>query len=453
MKTFVLLLLLPFFVHAQIITTFAGGGASLGNGGPATAALINDPSGLVLLKNGVMYIASGVDNRVRKIDSNGIISTIAGTGSSGYSGDGGAATNATLNDPVGIALDAKGNVYFSDVQNFVIRKINISTGIISTICGTGFGGYNGDNIPATSAQLYGNGGICFDKLGNLYVPDGDNERIRKIDTFGIITTIAGTGVMGFSGDGGPATLAKVSYPVDVTFDDAGNLYFSDGTNRRIRRISPGGIISTFAGNGTATYIGDGMAATNAQFTPTFIKFDAAWNLYISDIGNYRVYKIDNAGIFHLVAGDGMAVNNGDGGAATAAGVYYPSGLAFDTCDNLYIGDVNYARIRKVTFNPAPCTTLNIGSINTENTLNIYPNPTYDELNINSLKTPSTYRLLSIVGAAVQQGALKEGNNSISIQSIPNGMYMLEITPLAPVMVSSPSQGQGKARTVSKIIKQ
>lgn len=441
MKTVVFFLFLPFFANAQIISTFAGGGASLGDGGPATAASIFDPAGILMFKNGECYIASGSDNRIRKIDSNGFISTIAGTGSSGYSGDGGLATNAKLNGAGGISIDAKGNVYFADVQNFVIRKINISTGIINTICGTGFGGYNGDNIPATSSQIYGINGICFDKFGNLYVPDGANERIRKIDTFGIIHTIAGTGVMGFSGDGGPATLAKVSYPVDVTFDDAGNLYFSDGTNRRIRKINTSGIISTIAGNGTATYIGDGMIATNAQFVPTFIKFDFSGNLFFSDQENNRAYKIDKANIFHLVAGDGMPINNGDGSPAIAAGVYYPSGLAFDTCDNLYIGDVTGASIRKVTFNPIPCTTLNVGANEEQQLLNIYPIPISDNLNVDNLKSSSRYFLLNLLGTIVQKGTLYDRNNTIKLNSIPDGIYILEII------------DEQRNKTVKKIIKQ
>jgi hypothetical protein len=442
MKKFVLFFLLPLFSHAQVITTYAGGGASLGDGGTATAALINDPCEIMLIDNEVMYIASGVDNRIRKIDSNGIITTIAGTGAGGYSGDSGLATAAELKDPVGIAIDSNGNVFFSDAENSVIRKINISTGIITTICGTGTAGYNGDNIPATSAQLNIPDGICFDTYGNLFVADGENNRVRKIDTSGIITTVAGTGIYGYNGDNQLATSAKLFLPTDVTFDSGGNMYIADGTNRRVREVNTSGIITTFAGNGNATYSGDGMSAINAQLTAGFIKFDHWGNLYISDPYNYRVYRIDNAGIFHWVAGSGLAINSGDGGPAIAAGIYYPTGLAFDTCDNLYIGNVAASgdsdRIRKVLFNPA-CWPLEVPKT-VANEKTIYPNPAYETINIDGVKTEENYSLINIYGIIEQSGTLKQGNNSIAIQSLPPGIHLLELT-----------DNEGR-KTVRKIVK-
>ncbi len=394
-----MVLLLPLYSSGQVITAFVGGGTTLGDGGPATAAIINDPCEVVLEGNGVMYIASGVDNRIRKIDNNGIITTIAGNGSSGYSGDGGPATAAKLNGPVGVALDSRGNVFFTDGQNSAIRKVDFATGKISTICGSGVAGYNGDNIPATAALLNIPDGICFDGKGNLFVADGQNNRVRKIDTFGNITTVAGTGVYGYNGDGMQATNSRLFLPTDVAFDNAGNLYVADGTNRRIRKVNSSGIISTFAGNGSPSYVGDGVAATNVQLTAGFIKFDHSGNMYCSDPYNYRVYKIDYLGILHWVAGNGLPVNSGNGGPAKAAGIYYPTGLALDSCDNLYIANVATSgdsdRIRKVTFNTPPCTNLGVEEIN-KSDITVYPNPISDELHID-VKINTQYVLLNITG--------------------------------------------------------
>jgi len=360
-------LLFSIFSEGQIITTFSGGGPTTGDGGPATAALINDPCQLNFDRAGNLYIASGVDYRIRKISPTGLITTIAGTGVQGYSGDNGPATAAQFNFPNGVALDTSGNIFVSDDLYGSIRKIDAATGIITTICGNDVAGYSGDNGPATAAKLYGPLGICFDRIGNLYIADDENNVVRKINSSGIITTVAGTGTYGYNGDGIIATNAQLYSPSDVQADDSGNIYIADGGNARIRKVDTSGIISTYAGTGVATYIGDGMPATSAQFTCTWIKFDHMNNLFISDGTslNPRVYKIDHStGIFYSVAGNGSSINAGDGGPATAASFAgYPSGIAFDECDNLYIGNIASSgdsdRIRKVTFNPATTPTITL----------------------------------------------------------------------------------------------
>ena len=423
----ILLLCLPFFSFSQIITTFGGGGHTLGDGGLATAALINDPGGIVFDKQGNLYIATGVANRIRKIDTLGIITTIAGTGIGGYSGDNGPATAAQIKFATDIALDSSGNIFFSDGLNCTIRKIDISTGIITTVCGNGVSGYVGDNGPASVAQLYSPDAICFDKSGNLYISENNIHVVRKINTSGIITTYAGTGTNGYNGDGMQATAAKLYYPEGLATDDAGNLYISDQANNRIRKVNAAGIISTFAGNGIGTYTGDGIPATSAQFIPTLIKFDLEQNLFIT--GNYRVFKIDHSGTFYTVAGTGAAINAGDNGPAIAASLKGPIGIAFDNCNNLYVGNVaavgDSDRIRKVTFNPY-CWPLAVNEVKEPENISIFPTPATDLLHITGIKETTVYTLYEMTGRAVMAGALLPKENEINISNLAMGMYMLQV---------------------------
>lgn len=446
MRCLLLCMLLPLGMNAQIIIPFAGGGVTLGDGGSATTALISDPGPLSFDNYGNLYFPEGIGDRVRKIDTVGIITTIAGTGINGNSGDSGLATAAKLHFPDGLALDAHGNIFIADCLNHKIRRVDATTGIITTICGNGTSGYSGDSGLATAAQLYGPNGICFDHIGNLFIADLNNNVIRKVDTNGIITTFAGTGVYGYNGDGIPATSAKLYQPGDMQVDDSDNVYIADGGNARIRKVDKTGIISTFAGNGVSTYIGDGMPATSAQFSPSAcLKFDSEQNLYFSDEPNNRVYVIYKAtGIFHTVAGNGNSFNAGDGGPAISASFAgFPFGIAFDKCDNMYIGNVAASgdsdRIRKVLFNPA-CWPTGLPNIVT-NELVIYPNPATSEININNITEGTNYALLNISGIIEQQGILKKGNNTISIQYLPPGIYLLELTD---------NEGQ---KTIKKIVKE
>lgn len=278
-----------------------------------------------------------------------IINTIAGNHASGYSGDGGPATSASIFNIDGIVVDKNGNVYISDANTHVIRKINTS-GIISTFAGTGVAGFSGDGGPATSAKLNQPAGLEIDSLGYIYVADCNNNRIRKISPAGIISTVAGTGVSGFSGDGGPATAAKLKGPYDIAIDTSGNLYFSDYGNLIIRKIDPAGIISTYAGNtfwGNG-YTGDGGPATSAQLNgPAEIDVDIAGNLYINDRGNYVVRKVDVNGIINTIIGVHAQGAAGDGGPAIAAYLNYVIGLEVDIKGNIYLSDAGNSTIRKV----------------------------------------------------------------------------------------------------------
>lgn len=347
--------------YAQLINTFAGGGSTLGDGGPATAARVDNPGGIYFDRLGAMYIASGTGCRIRKIDATGVITTVAGTGTAGYSGDGGAATAARLKYPTCIEIDTVGNLYISDGQNFTIRKIDAVTGIITTVCGNGTQGYTGDGGPASAAKLFGPDYISFDRHGNLYIAEPSAHVIRKIDVAGIITTIAGTGTAGYNGDGIPATDAQLYHPLCIVPDTAGNLYLTDGSNARIRKIGTDGIITTIAGNGTGSFSGEGGSAALATFTPTRLRFGNGGDLYFST-GNYRVAKIGTDGVMTVVAGNGVMANTGDGGPATAASMHHPIDLIFDSCDNMYISVNNHNRVRKVTFNPYATPTVSLAAV-------------------------------------------------------------------------------------------
>jgi hypothetical protein len=270
-KLFTLLLLLPFLLRAQTITTIAGGalGPSSGDGGPATAAKIPGPTCGSFDKYGNYYFGeSAINPRIRKIDVHGIISTVAGTGTYGFSGDGGPATAANLSSPFSL-VDLDGNIYISDVYNYRIRKVDAISGIITTIGGSGSSGHSGDGGPATAASIYP-WGLCVDPLGNIYVKDSTTW-IRKISPGGTISAVAGTGFAGFSGDGGPATAAQISHLPGIWTNIYGDVYTGcgDGRIRKIDAVT--GIINTIAGNGTETpFNGDGIPATAAQFNPIYI---------------------------------------------------------------------------------------------------------------------------------------------------------------------------------------
>jgi uncharacterized protein (TIGR03437 family) len=331
-----------------IITTVAGSGTAggSGDGGPATSASLG-PWGVAVDAAGNLYIADYSNSRIRKVSPSGIISTAAGNGTRGFSGDGGPATGASLNQPSGVAVDAAGNLYIADYYNYRVRKVS-SSGIISTVAGNGIKGFSGDGGTATSATLREPEALAVDAAGNLYIADSTNQRIRKVSPSGIISTVAGTGTWAFSADGGPATSASLSFVEGVAVDAAGNLYIDDSDNGRIRKVSPSGIISTVAGTGTWGFSGDGGPATSASLNdPWGVAVDAAGNLYIADARNGRIRKVSPSGIIGTVAGGGSAL--GDGGAATSASLKHPIAVAVDAAGNVYIADDN--RIRKVTFPP------------------------------------------------------------------------------------------------------
>jgi len=347
-------------VKAQIITTIAGNGigAYSGDGGQATSAKLNNPTGVSFDVLGNKYIADYINNRIRKVNTAGVITTVVGNGTAGYSGDNIQATAAELTKPYGTVFDAAGNMYISDMYNHRIRKVNTS-GIITTIAGNGIIGSIGDGGQATAAEIYCPEGMAFDAFGNLYIADQFNHRVRKINTAGIITTIAGNGIGGFSGDNIQATAAELYYPSDVTFDATGNLYICDYWNNRIRMINSSGIITTIAGNGTHAFSGDGGPSTAASLSwPTGIAFNCVGNLYIADQINNRIRLVNTSGIITTIAGNGIGTYGGDGGQATNAELNEPIGVALDAASNLYISDFANNRIRIID-SVCICNTTNI----------------------------------------------------------------------------------------------
>lgn len=371
------------------IATVAGS-ASLGDGGPAIDAQIAAIQGIAADRAGNLYLSDTGHNCVRKIDTHGIITTVAGVGTAGFSGDGGPATAAQLNLPYGLAVDPNGYLYIADLGNDRVRRVS-PAGAIDTYAGRDGQGSSGDGGPATSAQMLSPRNLVFDSAGNLYIAEFAGHRIRKVTPDGAITSFAGDGIAGFRGDGGPATAAQLAFPAGLAFDGAGNLYIADSLNERVRQVLPTGDIVTFlsdsntvtlltpfalavdssgdllvvdstsavheftvagkwitvAGTNEPGFSGDGGPATAAQLAqPLDLSIDASGNLYIAD--EHRIRKVNPKGLIATVAGADYLFGIGDGGPATSAELYQPSAVALDGAGNLYIADTGTNRIRQVS---------------------------------------------------------------------------------------------------------
>ena len=346
------------------ITTSAGNGSftSSGDGGPASSASIGFPAGVAVDSAGNIYIADALNNRVRKVNTTGVITTVAGTGFPISGGDGGPATSAGIAfcgvaPHQGVAVDSQGNLYIADCVGNRIRKVN-AAGIISTVAGSGNAGgvavFSGDGGPATSATLGVPYGVAVDAQGNIFIADTGNGRIRKVNTAGIISTVAGSGNGSAAGDGGPAINAKLGNPSDVAVDSAGNIYIADFGNGLIRKVNTSGIISTFAQGGFGNcQVGVSLSVANADIGGgAGIAVDSAGNVYVADHSSDCIHKISTAGIVTTVAGGGGNIP-GDGGPATSAGLGSLTDVDVDSAGNLYIADQSESRIHKVIV-PAAC---------------------------------------------------------------------------------------------------
>jgi len=332
-------------VSSGVITTVAGGGSSFGDNGPATGAQLNVPYGLTVDSGGNLYIAESFNHRIREVSA-GTITSIAGGGSS--LGDNGLATAAQLFFPEGIAVDSAGGLYIADTGDNRIRKV--ANGVITTAAGNGNSGFGGDNGQATSAQLNGPEGVAVDFAGNIFIADTLNHRIRKVSA-GAITTVAGNGTLGYSGSNAPAITAQLNNPWGVAVDAVGNLYIADTGNSRIRKVSAGAI-TTVAGGGSS--LGDSGPATSAQLNrPSGVAVDAAGNLYIADTGNHRIRRV-SGGVIATVAGNGLPGFSGDNGPAASAQLSAPIGIAVDAAGNLYVADSGNTRVRVLTVSGSPC---------------------------------------------------------------------------------------------------
>ncbi len=339
------------------VTTAAGSGTNGFADGPATSAQFNNPLGVALDGTGNAYIADTSNDRIRKVDSAGNVTTVAGTGTYGFAD--GPATSAQFRTPAGVAVDGTGNVYVADAGNNRIRMIDLS-GNVSTVAGTGTNGFA--DGPATTAQFDYPNGVAVDGTGNVYVAELGG-RIRKIDLSGNVTTLAGTGTQGFAD--GPATTAQFSSPTGVAVDTTGNVYVADTGNSRVRKIDSSGNVSTVAGTGTQGFA-DGPATTAQFSSPRGVAFDAIGNVYVADTGNSRVRKIDSSGNVITLAGTGTS--GFADGPATTAQFDSPAGVTFDGTGNIYVADMANNRIRKVdTVVVPPSTTTASTSTSTSTT--------------------------------------------------------------------------------------
>lgn len=357
----------------DIITTVAGNGAGdySGDNGVATGASLWLPDSVAADSSGNLFIADHANYRVRKLDINGVITTVAGNGSAGYSGDGGSATRAGLTAS-GVALDGYGNVFICDAGNNRVRKVD-TNGIITTVAGNGTDGYSGDGGRAANASFGFISGVAVDTHGNLFIADRYNNRVRKVDGRGVITTVAGNGSGDYSGDGGSAINASLWAPSGVAVDAYGSLFIADTSNNRIRKVDPNGVITTVAGNGADAYSGDGTEATSAALgEPWGVAVDASGEMFIPS--DNRVRKVDTNGIITSVAGNGTSTYSGDDSLATNAGVTTTS-VAVDALGNLFIADAGNNRIRKVTAPGGPLLALtDISMANAGSYLVVISNP-------------------------------------------------------------------------------
>ena len=333
----------------NIITTFAGTGGvgSSGDGGKATSAQLSYPFGVSVSNSGIVYIADYDNNKIRMVTSTGTITTLAGTGVGGKIGDGGAATSAQLNRPFGVSVDISGNVYIADTYNHKIRMVT-SKGIINTIAGTEAEESSGDGSAANTTKLNFPTGVSTSISGNVYIADLYDNKIRMVSKTGIITTIAGTGTEGSSGDGGAATSAQLYGPFGVTVDISGNVYIADHDNHKIRMVSSTGIITTIAGTGNCGRSGDGGAAISAQlYRPFGVSVDISGNVYIADTDNEKIRMVTSTGIITTIAGTGTYGSSGDGGAETSAQLFFPYGISVGISGIVYIADTYNHKIRMV----------------------------------------------------------------------------------------------------------
>ena len=315
--------------------------------GKAIETEISLVDGITLDKKGNMYIAMREHNIISRIDTKGTMTRYAGSGQSGFSGDGGPAANASFRVPAGLAFDSEGNLYIADRENHRVRKVD-PKGYISTFAGIGEAGFSGDEGPAVKARLNLPSGVVVDKKGNLYISDRSNDRIRVVDKKGVIRTYAGSGVAGFQGDAGPALKAQLDKPFGIALDETKNLYIADRNNNRVRKVSPDGIITTVAGDGGFFFMGDNGPAYRASVAaPTGVALDSKGNLYIADRNNNRVRVVDRTGMIRTVVGTGQQDYNGDSEVARETNLYLPFGLTVDSNDNLLVIDRSHYRIRRI----------------------------------------------------------------------------------------------------------
>ena len=334
-----------------VIRTVAGSNTRgfSGDGGSATSAAFDQPRAAAVGPDGAVYVSDTFNHRIRRVDPGGAVTTLVGTGHAAYAGDGGPAQAAALHWPHGVAVDPAGAaLYIADSANHRIRRVDLASGVITTVAGGPTPGFGGDGGPAVAARLQDPKAVWVAPSGDVYIADSGNERIRRVNPAGTISTVAGTGVAGYSGDGGPALAAQFDGPRGVAGDSAGNLYVADDNNNRVRRIDSSGVVSTVAGTGPAGFSGDAGPAGSAQLNhPRGVAVDGRGNVFIADTMNARIRMVDTAGVISTVAGCGRHGFGGDGGPATGARMFEPRGVAVNAAGHLFVADTYNDRIRQV----------------------------------------------------------------------------------------------------------
>lgn len=433
MKKYTLSILFVIIAHiafAQIITTVAGTGAIgySGDGGPALTAKFHEPVDIAFDKQGNMYVTDVLNYCIRKISTTGIITTFAGNGTNGLTLYGSAATATSLMSPKSVCVDNAGNILITDV--YYIAKVDTS-GIISKIAGNPTAS-SFNNVPALNGRLTNVVGIALDNLGHLYIGDEANSRLKVVRTDGKMYHFGGTGSPGDPrGDNGPVLFARLTTPMSVKVDKDNNVYFVDSATT-VRKVNPAGVVTTVAGNRIEGFSGDGGPATAASFHQVQnVIVDKHGNLYIADALNHRIRKVSTNGIVTTVVGNGTAGFSGDGGPATAASLNGPWGMALDSVGNLFIVDVLNQRIRKVS---GLYTDVPVIADKTAEPL-IFPNPVQDELTI-EVDKDSYHSLVmyDIIGKIVLQKVISQNNVKINMAGIPAGVYYLEFKNEAGVVV-------------------
>jgi hypothetical protein len=418
--------------QAQIISTIAGNGTAgySGDSSSALHCLLSNPWNSCVDRLGNVFIADQGNSVVREIEIlNGNIYTVAGDHSTGYAGDSGLAIYASFYWPTSVAVDSAGNYYIVDSHENRIRMVDVSSGIVTTIGGNGSAGYSGDSGKAILATLNSPNDLAVNNSRDIFIADQNNHRIRKIShSTGIITTIAGNGNPGFSGDNGPAVSAELNYPAGVALDQSGNIYIADQFNERIREIDAStGFITTIAGNGQSGFSGDGGLATSARFSyPVDVSVDATGNIFVADFSNNRIRKINSVtGIITTVAGNGQSGLSGDGGLATVAKIGNPSGVTLDLAGDLFITQFNNHCVRKVSMSTG------INELDIAHKIEVYPNPSNGTMMINiEAGDYSELKIMDLLGKVVFSKLLSSEQKStlfeVSLQC-PSGMYLVQLS--------------------------
>lgn len=465
-----------------VIHVIAGNGTYnfSGNGGPATAAQLWEPGDVAIDATGGILIADTWNNMVRRAGPNGTINAVAGNGICSSSGDGGVAIQTPLCSPGGVALDSSGNLFVSETPNNRIRKVS-SAGTITTVAGSGAQGSSGDGGTATSASLNYPVGVAIDGSGNLFIADYGNNRVRKVSNGGVITTVAGTGVQGFSGDGGQATAAQLAFPITVAVDAAGDLLIADAANSRVRKVTPNGVISTFAGNGTNVYPGDGVPAVNAGIgQPQGLALDTSGNVFISAVGNgAAVFRVASSGTIMKIAGPGPGglTVSGDGVPASTASLGLPAGgLRVDSSGRIYLADeynsvriltpvnqsiligavVDAASQRAIPLSPGKIVVIyGTGMGPAQLVTNQPQGGAYSTqaagtaVSFNGIPGPVLYTSATQVAAIVPYGITGDtAQVTVSYQGATSAAFTVPVAPAAPSLFSTNGTGAGQAAAVN-----